>query len=256
VVQGADGVAAPARSVEISEANGGSLRMNAAQLEWMQSPIARDLMSSHQRDWVRRSSEDLFTLLELSPEQTEALIALMVDPQTAPFDGFTPGTSIDPATLESVRNKVQEQRRKADESIKELLGEEKYRTYQDYRNTEMERAQLAELRRLFETTPTPLRAEQSAELLAALIEERTTVPHWTRKPYTPTEEELQDYQQWAEDYQLRVQERIASLLSHEQLERYNAFQRMQAAMRHEQVSEGVVIQDGIAFSTSAVAIPE
>jgi hypothetical protein len=53
-----------------------------------------------------------------------------------------------------------------------------------------------------------------------------------------------------------VQERIVSLLSPEQLERYNAYRRMQDAMRGDAISGGVAIQGGIAFSSSAVAVPE
>jgi hypothetical protein len=250
-----DATAPPARVVEMSDANGMAVGPSTAQLEWMKSPIARDLMRSHQREWIRRSSDDLFTLLDLSPGQTEALIALMADAQSPGFELGASGR-IDPVTFENVRNKVEDQRRQTDQAIRELLGEEKYRTYQDYRNTEMERTQVSELRRLFETTATPLRGEQSAQLLAALIEERTTAPPWTRDQAAPTEDETQRYQQWSEEYQLRVQERIASLLSPEQLERYNAFRRMQEAMRTDAISGGVAIQGGIAFSSSAVAVPE
>jgi hypothetical protein len=245
----------PARVVEMSDANGMAVGPSTAQLEWMTSPIARDLMRSHQREWIRRSHDDLFKLLELSPVDAKALIALMVD---AEYPALDLGTTrpIDPATLEKARNKIDEQRRKSDQAIRELLGEEKYSTYQDYRNTDMERTQVAELQRLFEATAAPLRAEQSAELLAALIEERATVPPWTRTPYTPTEEDLQRYQEWATEYEVRVQERIVSLLSPEQLERYNAYRRMQDAMRGDAISGGVAIQGGIAFSSSAVAVPE
>ena len=250
-----DAIPAETTSMTMPEVVGQPMGLSAAQREWMTSPIARDLMRSHQRDWIRRSNEDLFALLELSPEEAEALIALMADAQTP---GIELGTTrpIDPATLENMRNKMDEQRRKTDEAIREMLGEEKYRKYQDYRNSETERIQIAELQRLFEATPTPLRAEQSAQLLAALIEERGTAAPWTRGPTMPTAEEVQRYQQWAQDYQLRVEERIASLLSPEQLERYNAFRRMQAAMRSDGIAGGVAIQGGVAFSSSAVAIPE
>lgn len=231
-------------------------RPSAAQLEWMQSPIARDLMRSHQREWLRRSNEELFDLLDLSPEQADSLIALMADGQMPPFEFTSPGAP-DPAAIEEMQNKMREQQRNTDRSIRELLGEEKYRAYTDYQASAMERMQVGELRRLFEATPTPLGAEQSRQILAAFIEERTTVPReWMG--VRPTSEELQRYQQAFEEHQLRVRERIATLLTPEQLERYRSYQQMQDAMRQDAAREGGVvgIRGGVMFSSSAVSSPE
>ena len=170
-----------------------------------------------------------------------------------------PGSPPDPAALEEMQNKFREQQRKTDLAIRELLGEDKYRVYADYQASAMERMQLAELRRLFEATPTPLRAEQSKQLLAALSEERSTVqqPPWISDRVVPTPEDLQRYQQTYEEHQLRVRERIGALLTPEQLERYRAYQQMQDAMRQDAgMAGGVAVQGGVMFSSSAVQSPE
>ncbi|HSC05849.1 MAG TPA: hypothetical protein VLD59_03390 [Steroidobacteraceae bacterium] len=233
-------------------------RPSAAQLEWMRSPIARDLTRAHQREWLRRSNEELFDLLDLSPEQADSLIALMADGQIPPFEFGSSGV-LDPAAIEEMQNKMREQQRDTNRAIRELLGEEKYRAYTDYQGSAMERMQVAELSRLFEATPTPLGAEQAKQILAAFIEERTTVPQeWMGERVRPTPEDLQRYQQAFEERELRVRERIAALLTPEQLERYTSYQQMQDAMRQDAgLAGGVVgVRGGVMFSSSAVSSPE
>jgi hypothetical protein len=232
-------------------------RVSAAQVEWMRSPIARDLMRSHQREWMRRSNGELFELLDLSPEQADSLVALMADAQIPPFEYGSPGGP-DAAALEEMQNKMREQQRKTEQAIRELLGEERYRAYTDYQASAVERMQVAELRRLFEATPTPLGTEQSRQILAAFIEERTTVPQDWYERVHPTPEELQRYQHAFEEQQLRVRERIAALLTPEQLERYRTYQQMQDAMRQDAGLEGGVVgvRGGVMFSSSAVSSPE
>jgi hypothetical protein len=103
-----------------------------------------------------------------------------------------------------------------------------------------------------------VRTEQSKQILAAFIEERTTVPQeWMGERVRPTDEDLQRYQRAFEEHQLRVREWIAALLTPEQLERYTSYQQMQDAMRQDAGREGVVgVQGGVMFSSSAVSGPE
>src|SRR5262245_42274309 len=112
---------APAAAGALSTVEAPFAQPSTAQLEWMRSPIARDLQRSHQRDWIRRSSDDLFALLDLSPEQTEALIALMADAQSPPFEfgQFGPQGAIDP---EALHKKLREHQRQSEAAIRELLG--------------------------------------------------------------------------------------------------------------------------------------
>jgi hypothetical protein len=249
----------PARVEALTQAQNMAGQPSAAQLEWMRSPIARDLMQSHQREWLRRSNEELFALLGLSPEQADSLVALMADGQSPALEFGVPGAPPDPVALEEMQNRLREHQRKTELAIRELLGEEKYRAYAEYQASAMERMQLAELRRLFEATPTPLRAEQSKQLLAALLEERSTVqlPSWISDRVVPTPEDMQRYHQMYEEQQLRVRERIAALLTPEQLERYRAYQQMQDAMNQDAgIAGGVAVEGGVMFSSSAVSSPE
>jgi hypothetical protein len=211
----------------------------------MRSPIARDLQRSHQRDWIRRSSDDLFALLDLSPEQTEVLIALMADAQSPPFELGAAG-AIDP---EALHKKLREHQRESEAAIRELLGDEKFRTYQEYQGSAMERMQVAELKRLFEATPTPLRAEQSDQLLAVFREERERAP-------TPTPWSDRSGPAPAEEQQLRIRERVGALLTPEQLDRFMAYQQMQDAMRQEAMVPYAGAGGGIVLSTSGVAIAD
>src|SRR5688572_23845599 len=56
---------------------------SAADPEWMRNPIAGDMMRSHQREWLQKSSAELLETLDLSPEQAERYIELLVDGQGA-----------------------------------------------------------------------------------------------------------------------------------------------------------------------------
>jgi hypothetical protein len=243
---------APAAGAAASSVETPFVQPGAAQLEWMRSPIARDLMRAHQRDWIRRSSGELFGLLDLSDEQAAQLVVLMAEAQTPPVE-LGPGTT-DPGAFQ---NRMREQQRAGEAAIKELLGEEKYRTFREYQGSATERMQLAELQRLFEATPAPLDADQSAQLLAILAEERTRGPYAMRDTRILTDEDAQRLQQSYQEHELRVRERVAAVLTPEQLERFLAYQRMQDAMRQDTMGpNGVVAQGGVMFSAFGVQSSE
>ena len=239
---------AVAAAAGVSPASGPFPQPSAAQLEWMRSPIARDLMRSHQRDWLLRSNAELFELLDLPPEQTKALIELMVDAQSPGLEFGMP----DPADPEALQRKFQEHQRKTDAALKELLGDEKYRTYQEYQGSVAERMQVAELQRLFDGTSTPLGADQSAQILAALLEQREHAPNPMPGRNVLSPDDIEKYQQWFEDQSLRVREHIAVFLTPEQLERYNSYQQMQDALRREAGQQGGMFSGmgTVAFSSS------
>ena len=100
-----------------------------------------------------------------------------------------------------------------------------------------------DIRRLFDTTPAPLAADQAAQLLAALVEERERAPPPKFDPNARSTDFMETYKQWADDHTARVRERAASVLTPEQFERFSEYQDLQDAMRREGMSQG-----GMAFS--------
>ncbi len=207
-------------------------------LEWMSNPIARDMMRSHQREWLQKSSAELLDTLDLSPEQAERFIDLLVDGQSARFD-LAQQDSSDPVAIEHVIN---DRQRETDAALMALLGEEKFRTYEEYQRSAGERVQVDEVRRLFETTPAPLAADQAAQLLTALVEERERVPPPMSDPNARSTDFMDMHKQWADDHTARVRERVASVLSPEQFKRFSEYQDLQDAMR-----TGGMNQDEIPF---------
>jgi len=220
--------------------NAGPLpQSSAAATEWIRNPIARDMMRSHQREWLQKSSAELLETLDLSPKQAERYIELLADGQSASFD-LAQQNGGDPAAIERAIN---DRQRDTDAALKALLGEEKFRTHEQYQRSAGERVQVDDIRRLFETTPAPLAADQTAQILTALVEERERVPPPTFDPNTRPADFMDSYEQWADDHTARVRERVASVLTPEQFERFSEYQDMQHAMRRDDMSQG-----GVAFS--------
>jgi len=106
----------------------------------------------------------------------------------------------------------------------------------------VERVQVDDIRRLFETTPAPLAADQATQLLAALVEEREHAPPPKLDPNAPPTDFMDRYKQWTADQTARVRERVASVLTPEQFQRFGEYQDLQDAMRSDGTSQG-----GIAF---------
>ena len=211
---------------------------SAAALEWMRNPIARDMMRSQQREWLQKSNAELLERLDLSPEQAKRFIELLVDGQNASFE-LAQQDSGDPAATERVIN---DRQRETDAALRALLGEEKFRTHKEYQRSAGEHAQVGDFRRLFETTPAPLAADQAAQLLTVLVEERERAPPPKFDPNAPPTNFMDRYKQWTADHTARVRERVASVLTPEQFERFSEYQDLQDAMRPDGTSQG-----GIAF---------
>ena len=211
---------------------------SAADAEWMRNPIARDMMRSHQREWLQKSSAELLETLDLSPEQAEQYIELLVDGQSAVDEQ---SASFDPAQQDSAV--INDRQRETDAALMALLGEEKFRIHEEYQRSAEERVQVNDIRRLFDTTPAPLTADQAAQLLTALVEERERVPPPQFDPNARYTDFMETYNQWADDHTARVGERAAWVLTPEQFERFSEYQDLQDAMRREGMSMG-----GMAFS--------
>src|SRR5882672_2182611 len=176
---------------------------SAAALEWMRNPIARDMMRSQQREWVQKSNAELLERLDLSREQAKRFIELLVDGQNASLE-LAQQNSGDPAATERVIN---DRQRETDAALRTLLGEEKFRTHKEYQRSAAERVQVDDIRRLFETTPAPLAADQATQLLAALVEEREHAPPPKLDPNAPPTDFMDRYKQWTADHTARVRER-------------------------------------------------
>src|SRR5688572_9902207 len=207
-------------------------QLSAAAPQWMRNPIARDMMRSDQTEWLQKSSAELLETLDLSPEQAERYIELLVDGQSASFGLVQQDSGV-----------INDRERETDAALMALLGEEKFRTHEEYQRSAEERVQVDDIRRLFDTTPAPLAADQAAQLLAALVEERERAPPPKFDPNARSTDFMETYKQWANDHTARVRERAASVLTPEQFERFSEYQDLQDTMRREGMSQG-----GMAFS--------
>jgi hypothetical protein len=138
----------------------------AAMAEMMKNPEMKKAMAQQQRMALDMMYGGLFKELNLSKEDTEKLKDLFIEQQ---MNAMTQGLEL----MQNSTNRVELAKKAADdqkiqqEKIKELLGEDKYKQYQDYTSTLGERMMLNQF-----AAQTDAKPDQINQLLAAMKEEK------------------------------------------------------------------------------------
>src|SRR6185436_5869889 len=86
---------------------------------------------------------------------------------------------------------IKEQEKGVQAKLKQLLGDERYGRYEDYQKSVTARMMVNSLRQQMDESPTPLRDEQSAQLLAIMREEKARVPPVIRNTASAAADALQ-----------------------------------------------------------------
>lgn len=208
----------------------------------MKDPAMREMMRSQQESAIKMMYGGLLKQLNLSPQEKDKFMGILTDLQLKTienaqglFGGDT--AAVDPTAQTQALSDFKKQ---ADAEIKELLGEERNNQFKDYQANLGERMQIDQLQARLTEANLPLQEQQSAQLLAAMKVEKTTVP-----PPIPsdanenpanlknlmTSENIDKQIQWMTDYNQRVLGRAAEFLTPEQLKSYREMQEQQAAMQ-------------------------
>ena len=154
-----------------TEAAMGALLPGIAAL--MDRPEMQKMMAAQMKSQIERRYAQLFKQLNLGPEQTEKLKALLVEREAAAADvmmvaaqkGINPMQN--PKELQKL---VVESQAESDTAIKDLLGDNGYSQYQDYRKTEPQRNTVAQLQQNLGYTDVPLNSTQAVQLTQLLAE--------------------------------------------------------------------------------------
>jgi hypothetical protein len=193
----------------------------------MRAAMKREHFNSMKQNVNRIVDSNLVALLNLTPEQTAALKDLVQKKHAPGVDLLMGLMSSSASELPAIGHAAQRERNQADAAIRSFLGEEAYRTYNAYEDSLDERQQLSRLRREFDKTGMSLTAEQEANLLQAMVEERQNFP-FTRDFHDPLdfdmdrlpeifgEESLNQFINEMEQLNNRIILRAQSLLSPEQ----------------------------------------
>jgi hypothetical protein len=239
----ATALAERAKAVQKSGATGGVLGKDMREMvsSMMKNPEMRKMIRGQQKAAVELMYAGLFKQLQLAPEEKAELSELLIEAQMRQVDGaqglFGDSEGQDPA---QARADFAQTKKETDAQVRDLLGEERYATYQDYQKNINERMQLDQLQSRLESAQMPLEEQQLAQLLKLMKDEKAKVP-----PVIPTDPNLSPAEtkalmtadnldkqfQWMEDYNKRVLDGATALLAAEQLKQFREMQEQQASMQ-------------------------
>jgi gas vesicle protein len=197
----------------------------------------KDMMRAQQKLMMNSMYGGLAKELNLTTEQNEKLTELLLDQQMKALDGFTKEGATNAG---APANSFSETQKQSDESIKALLGEEKFAQYQEYKKTVGERMQLNMFTQQMEGAQTPLQEEQTKQLMGLIREEHEKNPPALSEELKTDSANfaklfsgdlMEKQMQWQEEMNRRVLDRAAQILTPDQLKAYADFQNQQLNMQ-------------------------
>jgi hypothetical protein len=205
----------------------------------MKDPAMREMMREQQKAMINMMYAGLFKDLNLSPDEKEKLKGILTETQMrnmesaqSLFGGKQEGAADDS------EKQMADAKQQTDAEIKALLGDERFAQYEEYQKSMGERMQIDQLKTQLAAEEMPLQDQQMAQLLQAMKEEKTRLPpaiptDQTQMPKKEmfTAENLEKQMKWLDDYNQRVGDRAAQILTPEQLTKYRAFQEQQTSMQ-------------------------
>jgi len=209
--------------------------------QMLQQPKYREAWRAQQRLNYARRRDNLVRLLDLTPEEADAAIEVAIDRQLAWMD-----RTVQKPMTEEYRQSMQalaEQDKREDEArLRELLGEEKFASYQQYMDSRQTRVQIDELRPQF-TGADMLRDEQVEPLIAALHVERTRMQQALQEYYQSVNRDDPQFGEVSNNRQIellrdtyeRMHSAAAPILSTTQLARLDVLLKRDLARRESEV---------------------
>jgi hypothetical protein len=141
----------------------------------LRDPEYRDAMLAQQKMGLRQSSPNLARDLDLSAEQSDRLFSTLAEQQMRSMENASPmvwGEQPDPAQMQEYQRKAMEQQRANDTELKRVLGEAKYREYQEYQSLSGVRWEADRVRTALANAGVPLDENLTKPLLKTLQEQQ------------------------------------------------------------------------------------
>ncbi len=139
--------------------------------EFMDRPAMQKMMATQLRNQVERRFKALFRQLNLSPEDTEKLKALLLERERTAMETvmLAAQKGLNPMqNQEEIQKLIAGGQAETDEQIRQLLGNDSYQSYVDYRTLEPQRNTVAQLQQSLGYTDAPLNASQAEQLTRLL----------------------------------------------------------------------------------------
>jgi hypothetical protein len=191
------------------------------------SPAMQKMMKAQMRANQKRMYGDFAEQIGLSKEDANKFYDLLTEQQMV---NFGEARRMEP---DEARTYFQDQRRKQQAELTELLGAEKAESLQKYQESLPARSEVEMIAQQLEASDIALSADQRKRLVAALTEERTRVPQPDYSMYGDSELYSKALSDWQADYSDRTAARARSILNSEQDAAYNEYQQLQKEMREQ-----------------------
>jgi len=228
----------------------------------LRDPEYREAMLAQQKMGMRQANPNLARDLELTPEQADRLFSTLAEQQMRQMENTTPwtwGEQPDPAKLEEFQRKMTQQQTANENEIKRVLGDAKFREYQEYQSLSGVRWEADRVRTALANAGVPLDENLTKPLLKTLQEQQQKMLQqmataaasgnnsivaagglragFISEPGAPAPADMVEMQEKSLDFQAQHQKRqreaLARVLSPEQLkvieEEHNAELQMQRA---------------------------
>jgi len=219
---------------------GGGKGMGDMFQKMMKDPAMKEMLRNQQKGLMKTMYGPLFKDINLPADQQAKLSDLLLDTQMSAMDSAADLFGADAANKTNALNVVSERQKATEDQIKGLLGDEKYAQYEDYKKTMGDRVALNQFQQQAAGTENALSDDQYKQLVQLMKDERSKNPPVIGSDSSNTaeglsklmnEELLNQQFQWQEDFNQRVLERAASLLSPEQVKEWTDFQTQQLNMQ-------------------------
>jgi hypothetical protein len=207
----------------------------------MDDPEMKKMMREQQKLILDQLYSPLVKQMKLTPEETEKFKEMMADntvknasAATSLMDGSTNRTERLAALSDSQKEFAQQ--------LKDFLGEDRYKQYEEYQETAGERMQLNQLKQQLAGSDNSITDQQMEQLLGFMREEKKNVAANTGTALTNpqsdpaqfesllTDEGAEKYLKAQETANLGVYERAKSVLTQPQLDAFKKYQDNQLSM--------------------------
>jgi len=141
----------------------------------LRDPEYREAMLAQQKMGARQSNPNLARDLDLSPEQADRLFSTLAEQQLRAMETTSPmlwGEQSDPAKMQELQRKMMDQQRANETEVKRVLGEAKFREWQEYQSLSGVRWEADRVRTALANAGMPLEENLTKPLLKTLQEQQ------------------------------------------------------------------------------------
>ena len=141
----------------------------------LRDPEYREAMLAQQKMGARQSNPNLARDLDLSPEQANRLFSTLAEQQLRAMETTSPmlwSEQPDPAKMQELQRKMMDQQRANEMEVKRVLGEAKFREYQEYQSLSGVRWEAERVRTALANAGMPLEENLTKPLLKTLQEQQ------------------------------------------------------------------------------------